>query len=152
MKKIFAVFILIIIMFALFKIGVFEYDSPVKINTTLRVTENNIEWMVQLYENGDVAIQPIGALPANIIIPEKIEGHTVTHIAEYAFSGYTNIKTVEIPDSVRAIGDYAFWGCESLVSVSLSNQITKLSENIFLGCSTKLLDNIKKHYPQIEWK
>jgi hypothetical protein len=133
------------------KIGFFDFEIPIKVDTTIRVTENNIDWMVQLYENGDVAIQPIGDLPNNVIIPLQIEGYTITSIAEYAFSGYTEIKTVEIPETVLEIGDYAFWGCENLASVSFSNKITSLPENVFLGCSDDLIKNVKKYHPNLIW-
>ena len=44
-----------------------------------------------------------------VVIPD-----TITEISAHAFSGCTNITTIEIPASVTRIGAYAFSGCTNL--------------------------------------
>lgn len=67
-----------------------------------------------------------------IVIPESIDGHPVTAIAEYAFSGKTPqsdydlsdrtdlwLTSIYIPNSVKSIGGFAFKNNKNLESVHL---------------------------------
>ena len=71
----------------------------------------------------------------------------VTSIGNYAFAGFTNLMSVEIPDTVLSIGTHAFDGCTSLMKVTMpvtiednmgSKQVlTSIKDSAFNGC-TKL--------------
>ena len=50
--------------------------------------------------------------------------------------GCSNVKEVEIRDSVTSIGDYAFFGCSSLTSVTIGNSVTSIGNYAFLSCSS----------------
>lgn len=63
-------------------------------------------------------------------IPDGIE-----MIAGYAFSGCSNLTSVEIPNSVVAIGDAAFTSCIGLTSIALPYGITYIGYNVFNSCS-----------------
>ena len=52
-----------------------------------------------------------------LIIPDRIENLPVTTIASLAFNGNTNLKHIELPNSLTSIGDSAFSGCSSLESI-----------------------------------
>ena len=56
----------------------------------------------------------------------------------YGTSGYPNLKTVTLPDSVRnsvtAIGDNTFRGCSALTSLNLG-ALTSVGNNAFRGCT-----------------
>ena len=68
----------------------------------------------------------------NIVIPRKSpEGDLVTRIGSSAFTGYTSIRSVYIPDSVMTIDYDAFYGCTSLTSVTISNGVTRINERAF---------------------
>ena len=54
-----------------------------------------------------------------IVIPEDIDGYTVTAIGAYAFSWCDSITSIIIPDSVTSIGEYALSYCTSLESITL---------------------------------
>ena len=46
-----------------------------------------------------------------LVIPETIEGYSVTSIGDSAFQGCHNIINITIPASVVTIGEGAFWDC-----------------------------------------
>lgn len=151
MKKMFLILVLFILVFALFKANIFDFEEHLSIKETIRCEHENVEWMLQIYSNGNVSIQPMGSVPVNVIIPDQIGEYTITHIADYAFSGYKNIKTIECPDTVNYIGDYAFWDCQNLVSIVFSDEDIIINESAFTGCNESLIKKVKKLNPNIAW-
>jgi hypothetical protein len=150
-KKLFMIFAFIILMLALFKANIFEFEDVVSVEKTVRCTQDDIEWMLQVYSNGEVAIAPMGDLPTNVVVPTNIDGHTITKISDYAFSGYKNLKTVELPSPIQDVGNYAFWDCENLVSVVFEEKQIRIKENAFTGCSKKLIEKVNTTNPNIIW-
>jgi len=73
---------------------------------------------------------------ANVVIPSKIKGRTVTSIDDDAFRGCSGLTSITIPDSVASIGDYAFNGCSSLTSITISDSVTSIGDGAFSGCSS----------------
>ena len=67
-----------------------------------------------------------------LTIPNKIGGVAVTAIKNGAFSGYTSLTSVTIPDSVTTIGNDAFNGCTSLTSVAIPNSGHHYCERFYL--------------------
>lgn len=58
----------------------------------------------------------------------------ICFIGDFAFSGCTALRRVEIPDSVTHIGNYAFDNCSSLGSVNLPNSVVSVGANPFRSC------------------
>ena len=131
MKKLFMIFVFAVIALILIKSNIFQFDDYVKIEKTMRCSDEKVEWLLQIYNNGDVSIQPIGAIPKNVIIPESIEGYTVNQIADYAFAGYTELRTVECPATITYVGDYAFLDCDNLVSVVYSAEHVDFGTDVY---------------------
>ena len=63
-----------------------------------------------------------------LIIPQAVDGKTVTEISANAFENHTEIKKVIIPTTVNAIRESAFSGCVNLESVEFSN-VAKTNAN-----------------------
>lgn len=85
-------------------------------------------------------------------------GNCVTEIGQGAFSGYTNITDVELPDAlttigasaftnssirsidipsgVTTIGAYAFSSCGSLSSCTIGSGVTNIGNNVFYNCNS----------------
>ncbi|MGN0449607.1 MAG: dockerin type I repeat-containing protein [Ruminococcus sp.] len=73
-----------------------------------------------------------------VVIPETINGKTVTAVADYALLGTTHPSLVTVPKTVTSIGDYAFGFCFDPNSygdnhdvpdnVSVSRLLNKLAE------------------------
>lgn len=71
---------------------------------------------------------------SDIVIPQTINGQTVSAVAPHAFQGKAALRKVTLPDSVTAIGAYAFADCRSLTAAVLPQGLTTLSEGLFAGC------------------
>lgn len=59
-----------------------------------------------------------------------------TAIGEYAFSGYSSMKSVTIPESVKEIGEYAFAACTSLYSMTIPESVTSIADGILTYCES----------------
>lgn len=72
---------------------------------------------------------------AEIVIPESVDGVTITAIGDSAFEGNTVITSVVIPDTVTSIGARAFKGCTALVQLTLSKNLSSAGKETFSECS-----------------
>lgn len=71
-----------------------------------------------------------------LVIPERIDGRTVTEIGYGAFYGCQALERVKIPRSVRIVEGYAFGGCSALMSVSIPRGVSSIGEYAFGGCES----------------
>ena len=79
---------------------------------------------------GDSAFSGCSNL-ASIDIPEG-----VTSIGEAAFYECTNLASIDIPDVVTSIGASAFYRCTSLTSITIPDSVTNIGEAAFYGCTS----------------
>ena len=74
-----------------------------------------------------------------IVIPDsvKIDGnaYAVGGISNSAFSGFSNLSSIILPESVVSIGNSAFSGCSSLTSITIPESVTSIGISAFSGCS-----------------
>ena len=71
----------------------------------------------------------------NVVIPAySPSGEKVMQIKAYAFWGNTNVKSIQIPETVTDIGEGAFQDCTNLENVNLPSKITKIQPYTFNGC------------------
>ena len=62
--------------------------------------------------------------------------NTVSDIGENAFYGCSNLETVTIEgNSLKTIGGYAFYNCKKLPEISLPNSVTSIGSNAFQSCT-----------------
>ncbi|MBO7495966.1 MAG: leucine-rich repeat domain-containing protein [Salinivirgaceae bacterium] len=73
----------------------------------------------------------------NLVIPSEVVNdgitYTVVSIADNAFSGCSELTSVDIPKSVTSIGRFAFYGCRGLTTITIS--VTNVYEEAFRDCS-----------------
>lgn len=140
--------------------GTLEIDGPV----------NQVE--TGKYGNHAESLPYLGE---NVVIPDKIDGKSVTRIGAYAFSKGTGMVSVVIPEGVYSIGDHAFSdqhqlvsvtlpgtmtsigdqafsGCSSLSSISLPTGLSTLGEEAFIGCSSLTSVSIPRGVTEIAWR
>ena len=70
-----------------------------------------------------------------LVIPTIYDGKAVTGIADYAFSGYTDLIYVFISGTVKTIGEQAFADCTSLSTLIVSDGVEKIGKGAFYHCS-----------------
>ena len=66
-------------------------------------------------------------------VPESVEGKPVTAVGERAFYG-TGVPRVELPDSVTQIGDFAFSGCNELRTLRLPQGLKAIPNGMLESC------------------
>ena len=75
--------------------------------------------------------------------------NTLKEIRKSAFQGCTNIESITIPSTVTSIGSYAFSGCKRLTSVTIPDSVTSIGNNAFAGCTG--LTSIKYRGTEEQW-
>ena len=88
-----------------------------------------------LTDSGDAVI--IGCtddLPADLTIPETLDGHPVTEIAADAFAYHLALNRLTVPGTVKTVGDRAFFACAGLRDVNLLTGIGTVGAKAFSGC------------------
>ncbi len=61
---------------------------------------------------------------------------TVTEIGESAFENCRVLEKINIPDSVTKIGSRAFANCKSLIDVNIPSSVSEIGNSVFGGCSS----------------
>ena len=75
-------------------------------------------------------------LPADLVIPEVIEGYSVTAIDYHAFEDCTTLTSVVIPEGVTYISPSAFWNCSDLISIAIPSSVGGIFASTLNGCSS----------------
>ena len=79
--------------------------------------------------NNGTALCVGGSLYTDLVVPSGIDS-----IKNYAFNGYSYLKSVTIPEGVTTIGNYAFYNCAMIPSVSFPSTLTSIGSYAFGGC------------------
>jgi len=90
-------------------------------------------------ENEDGTLTITGAtkwFSGKLTVPEEIDGKKVTAIGDYAFSRYTGITGVKLPDGLISIGNSAFSYCGRLTNMEIPDSVTSIGYNTFVGCDS----------------
>lgn len=70
-----------------------------------------------------------------LVVPDAIDGVSVTAIGDGCFRDCTNITTIILPAGITSIGSYAFSGCTALRGLAVPESVTSIGEGAFLGCA-----------------
>lgn len=90
-------------------------------------------------EDGTATLYHVDNSVTSVTIPSKVtydgKEYTVTTIGNSAFFGFSDLKTVTIPNTVTTIDDYAFEGCSSLTSVTIPSSVKTIGNCAFSNCA-----------------
>ena len=83
---------------------------------------------------GQITITAYNGNAAEVTIPDKISGKSVTSIGKWAFLNGSSLKSITIPEGVTSIGEEAFLGCSVLTDVTLPDSLMTIGNYAFLSC------------------
>lgn len=113
---------------------VVDDSTPDPVTTDYTYTEN---------EDGTVTITSYTGQAEELVIPDEIDGKTVSAIGSGIFSplngGNSTVKKITVPASVKTIGEEAFACATALEEVYIEDGVTEIGELAFSGCM-----NLKK--------
>ncbi len=87
--------------------------------------------------DGSISITAYNGDLTTLIIPEDIDGKTVSAIAPKAFDSMDSLLSVTIPSTVTSIGANAFYGCTSIKTLTIPASVNSVGANAFYGWSTQ---------------
>ena len=105
----------------------------------------------EIYEKEGIAVLAgtNGELPAELMIPDKVDDCPVTVIAERTFSGNTTVTSISLPDTIKEIGENAFCTCFLLESADLG-QVEVIDRYAFDSCPSLETVVFGEHLKRIE--
>jgi len=114
--------------------NIFELDD-LEDNPLIFETERPKETLFKTNVSGDFPIDEEGTLiryggfEKDVIVPDGVR-----KIGDRAFSGYTGLESVTLPNSLEAIGYYAFQDCTNMKSITIPKKVTIIGDGAFSGC------------------
>ena len=95
-------------------------------------------------DENNVAIYEWNGSNSNLVIPDTLDGHPVTWIKDWVFSGRSEIKTLVLGKNMEEICQGAFHDCPNLKSVTFNSSLKDIRENTFKFCTSLKTVNIPK--------
>lgn len=86
-------------------------------------------------QNEEAVITGYSGTHSVLIIPDTIDGYTVTAISDSVFAGKTSLTSVSLPKNLKKLGWFAFSGCTSLKSANLPQSLSDIGYDAFANCS-----------------
>lgn len=92
------------------------------------------DYTYKILDDNTIEITKYKGNAVDLVIPETIDGYTVTRIGEDAFKRASTIKTVTISNTVTYVGCSAFSQCPILETVIFSDSVKKIDSYAFFSC------------------
>ncbi len=70
------------------------------------------------------------------VVPDSLDGYTVTSIGDWAFQGRSEITNIVLPSQLKNIGMYAFADLTWLKSVTVPDGVTNIGYGAFRDCKS----------------
>lgn len=101
-------------------------------------------------ENGSYKLTGIGSCKdTDIVVPDIKDGKPVTKVADNAFEGNRNIKTLTLPEGVVSVGNGSFKECSSLYRVYLPESLNTIGKYAFDSCTDLMSVTVPKNVTAI---
>lgn len=117
LKKIFSVFLCVILILSALSISAFANESD----------------YTYTLENGKAVITCYNGNETTVCVPSILDGYSVFAIGQGAFKGNTKITSVTISEGICEVRDSAFENCTNLSEIVLPSTITRFGENAILN-------------------
>lgn len=101
-------------------------------------TRTSGDFQYTLKSNGTATIVGYTGSGDSIIIPQMLDGYTVTTIGDSAFDNkYKSYKNcpVTLPDTIKSIGEFAFRNT-NISSINLPSGLEDIGKGAFIGCNS----------------
>lgn len=121
--------------FAVLSANAEYYSTTVNgIRYSLNSETRNAEVLGAFWQD-DIELTPSGTLTIPAFVHKDGKEYYVTEIGYGAFSGFTELKWLDLPKTIQTIGEGAFRNCINLRFVNnLSNVMTTIKAYAFAGC------------------
>ena len=106
-----------------------DCDNGVCEGTSMIADTANAEWRYSHSELNLILDGCLDTCPTNLIVPDRINGKTITSIAEGAFSS-KNLSSISLPSSILSIARYSF-NNNNLVTLVLPERLQTLGQGAF---------------------
>lgn len=97
--------------------------------------DDSVPYTYVILDDGTVEIRSYTGHRRYITIPDKIENRTVSSIGDFAFTGQSKLREVNLPRGLNKIGLNAFANCTNLLSMSIPDGVEEIGANTFANDS-----------------
>lgn len=88
------------------------------------------------YVDGGVEVQSCDTAIIAVNILDEIDGYKIVSIADGAFYGCDNMKSLTLGNNITRIGEGAFMGCVSLTQMTIPDSVKEIGSHTFYGCAS----------------
>lgn len=102
-----------------------------------QITTGSREFLYEMHYTGDFYIlkKAYNGTAERIEIPERLkDGVPVEAVYEYAFLGFTSLREVVLPTTLKTVGKGAFEGCTALTEINMP-AVEWIGSDAFKGCT-----------------
>lgn len=85
----------------------------------------------QLYDDNTAVIVDYTGSEPNLVIPDTLDGKTVSTVGYAAFMGNASIQSVKLNKNLEIVEAYAFCACTSLTSIAVGDKVWSIGEFAF---------------------
>lgn len=84
--------------------------------------------------NGTVEIMGYTGTETELVIPDKIDGKSVTKVDSLAFALCSSMTEIVLPENLKSIGIQAFALCDGITSITIPKGVISIGEGAFGAC------------------
>ena len=117
-------------------LGLVTFTAMVVICAVCAGAETFGDYEYSVLDDGTVKITGYNGSAETVVIPDTIDGKSVTSIGNGSFEDCTSLTSVTIPDGVKCIGHSAFYECTSLKSITIPDGVTSIGGTAFSDCTS----------------
>lgn len=144
-RRVFAIFLSLLMAVSVFPFGAFATESESgSLNNVSTNAENGAQsattekseevlWEYEIYGDGVTLTKYLGS-QTDVYVPSKIGNYNVVKLADGIFENDDTINSITLGRGILEIGARAFYDCDNLVCILLSEELTAIGANAFDGC------------------